>query len=125
MSEMKPPTKETANYSRFGELGWRPDKIEEQEVLGASEVVEYDSIPTNGCSTDQEIESFTNLGFEIHAVFSNDELFRGASLPPGWKKRPTGHNMWTEIVDETGKKRFSIFYKAASYDRDAFIRATS
>jgi hypothetical protein len=44
------------------------------------------------------------------------------SLPPGWKVVPTDHSMWSDLVDAKGEKRASIFYKAAFYDRDAFIR---
>ena len=29
--------------------------------------------------------------------------------------------MWNELIDNKGRKRASFFYKAAFYDRDAFI----
>lgn len=40
-------------------------------------------------------------------------------LPDGWKKVGTNHDMHSDLVDETGKVRASIFYKAAFYDRRA------
>jgi len=42
-------------------------------------------------------------------------------LPIGWKKRSTGHSMWNDLVDDKGRVRATFFYKAAFYDRDAFI----
>jgi predicted secreted protein len=30
--------------------------------------------------------------------------------------------MWSYIVDDEGTQRVAIFYKAAFYDRDAFMR---
>ena len=50
-----------------------------------------------------------------------DPLFRTAVLPHGWKLKPTDHAMWSKLVDERGRTRASMFYKAAFYDRDAFI----
>lgn len=52
-----------------------------------------------------------------------DDLFVEVELPLGWKVEPTDHSMWNMLVDDTGKKRAEIFYKAAFYDRDAFMRA--
>lgn len=54
-----------------------------------------------------------------------DDLFFTAELPSGWKIQPTDHAMWSDIVDHLGRKRFSIFYKGAFYDRkaDAGIKA--
>lgn len=33
--------------------------------------------------------------------------------------------MWSYLVDELGRRRGAIFYKAAFYDRDAFMRLES
>ena len=124
MSEIRPPTKETKNYSIFGDQGGcQPNKIHEQEKRGGEELRKYSTLPVDGCSTPEEIKIFTDLGFEIHDVFPNDELFRGASFPSGWTKCacPTNPDYWTDIVDETGTVRFHMFYKAASYDRIANI----
>lgn len=52
---------------------------------------------------------------------ARDALFRRASLPAGWKIKATSHAMWSELLDDKGRKRASIFYKAAFYDRDAFM----
>ncbi len=43
-------------------------------------------------------------------------------LPAGWKKISTDHAMWSNLVDDKGRKRASIFYKAAFYDRSAHLQ---
>lgn len=48
-----------------------------------------------------------------------DDLFIQALLPAGWKKEATDHSMWSDLLDEQGRKRGGIFYKAAFYDRRA------
>lgn len=51
-----------------------------------------------------------------------DPLFCHAELPAGWHKEATDHSMWSNLVDDKGRIRAKIFYKAAFYDRDAFTR---
>ena len=48
-------------------------------------------------------------------------MFWSVKLPEGWEIRATDHTMWNELIDNKGRKRASFFYKAAFYDRDAFI----
>jgi hypothetical protein len=45
-----------------------------------------------------------------------------AKLPAGWKKVATEHSMWSDLLDDQGRKRAAIFFKAAFYDYSAFIR---
>lgn len=54
----------------------------------------------------------------------SERLFNKAELPPGWKKEATSHSMWSDLLDEKGRKRAGIFFKAASYDYDAHMTAT-
>lgn len=100
-----------------------PGGIERSEKRGQSELVESDVIPTFASnwgkkSIDAEL---TALGFVLGDPIPSDPIFRAATLPKGWKKVGSDHSMWSKIVDETGKERCSIFYKAAFYDRTAFI----
>jgi hypothetical protein len=60
--------------------------------------------------------NFEKLGFVFGLEYG---LFVDAKFPDGWRKKPTDHAMWTEIVDEKGRKRGMIFYKAAFYDQRA------
>ena len=48
-----------------------------------------------------------------------DELFVNVTAPVGWAIVPTEHSMHSDIVDDAGRNRGSIFYKAAFYDRRA------
>ena len=61
----------------------------------------------------------------LGVVFGNpvkgDQLFVEAALPEGWKKVPTDHALWTDLVDADGKRVAQIFYKAAFYDRRAWL----
>jgi hypothetical protein len=48
-----------------------------------------------------------------------DPLFRQATLPTGWAREGSEHSMGSYIVDELGRRRCSIFFKNAFYDRSA------
>lgn len=50
-----------------------------------------------------------------------DDLFVAVVLPDGWKLQPTDHSMWSDLLDEKGRCRALVFFKAAFYDREAFI----
>lgn len=93
--------------------------IERQESEGQKQLVTSDVIPTDMYSQE---EAFKRLGFELLGVVEDDPLFQYAKLPDGWKKVATTHSMWSDIVDASGKVRAVIFYKAAFYDRAAFIK---
>ncbi len=102
-----------------GRGGSSSDFILEQEAQGQREMVNSDVLPIK-ISGSGTIRDFEALGF----VFGDgkiDGIFRPATLPMGWKREASDHDMWSYIVDETGKRRVAIFYKAAFYDRDAFM----
>ncbi len=54
-----------------------------------------------------------------------DDIFLNVKLPAGWKLIPTDHSMWSKLMDEKGRERAMIFYKAAFYDRNAHFSFTS
>ena len=91
--------------------------IENQEKRGQAQVVHSEILPrdTRGI-TRQQLE---RIGFVLGANI--DDLFVEATLPAGWQKQPTDHSMWSKILDDQGRERFSVFYKAAFYDRSAFL----
>ena len=67
---------------------------------------------------------FTKQQYErmgIRIVGKYDDLFYSVELPEGWEIEATGHSAWSDLIDNKGRKRASFFYKAAFYDRDAFI----
>jgi hypothetical protein len=86
---------------------------------GQESLVASDQIPVKRQGvTDAELVA---LGFVLGEV-GPDRLFQDATLPPGWRKVATEHNLWTRIVDGDGLERFSVFFKAAPWDREAFMR---
>ena len=93
------------------------DAIVRSEARGQRELVDSEVLPHKFNSGTRE--QFEKMGI----VFGEkaDDLFSYVTLPSGWKKKATDHNMWSKLVDEQGRERASIFYKAAFYDRDAFL----
>lgn len=94
-----------------------PGGIEAQEARGQVDFVASETLPRkcNG-GTRQQLE---RLGIQFGE--NADDLFVNCALPEGWRKGPTDHSMWSDLLDKQGRKRGSIFYKAAFYDRDAFM----
>ena len=95
-----------------------PGGIERQEKSGQDELVRNSTLPKEmGWNTTRE--QLERIGI----VFGEDvdNLFVNVTLPAGWKKQATSHAMWSELLDEKGRRRASIFYKAAFYDRNARI----
>ena len=92
-----------------------PGGIERQEAAGQRTLVESAMLPKEirGATREQ----LTALGFKFGADV--DELFVACDLPPGWKKLGTEHSMHSDLLDDQGRQRAGIFYKAAFYDRRA------
>jgi hypothetical protein len=100
-----------------------PNIIYFQEAHGQQQLVNSEQLPTkinhpHGLSM---VEVYKKLGFEVGIEDKNDPLFIECKMPEGWKIKPTEHSMWSDLIDNNGSTRASIFYKAAFYDRDAFI----
>ena len=93
--------------------------IEDMEAKGQQEIVGSEKLPADLKG------DFESLGFVLGEVDPDDPLFMDVTLPGGWKRQPTDHPMWSEIVDERGIARVAVFYKAAFYDRRAFARVES
>lgn len=90
--------------------------IEAQERAGQSQLVHSDSMPTKLTTPRQDFEV---LGFTFGDPDPADPLFMPATLPDGWKREGSDHAMWPYIADQLGRRRASVFYKAAFYDRHA------
>jgi hypothetical protein len=100
-----------------GMLGGSDRYIEGMEAAGQREVVNSAKLPTEiDYGTESDVEA---LGITLGPVDSADALFRDATLPDGWSKQSTDHSMWSNVVDQHGRTRLKIFYKAAYYDRRA------
>lgn len=64
-------------------------------------------------------QQYEKMGIVIAEEY--DDLFWNVVLPDGWKMEATDHSTWSNLLDNKGRKRANFFYKAAFYDRDAFI----
>ena len=93
--------------------------IEAQEARGQRELAASSQLPTD--MTGDVHAMLTEAGAVFWETGASDPLFQDVTLPEGWKIAPTDHSMWSDLVDAAGVKRASIFYKAAFYDRCAFI----
>lgn len=88
--------------------------IKNQEARGQSALVRSSVLPKQG-----PWDVLEAMG--IVRGEEQDDLFVQVTLPEGWHKRATNHSMWSDLIDEHGRNRASIFYKAAFYDRAAHI----
>jgi hypothetical protein len=95
-----------------------PGGIEAQEARGQQDFVAGETLPIKMAwgTTKEQVEA---MGIEY--VDPIDDLFWYVRLPEGWKKEATDHSMHSNLLDEQGRKRARIFYKAAFYDRRADI----
>ena len=100
------------------------DAILDQEASGQRSLVNSEQLPVDGspgdrCSEEYE-EAWLGTGIEFGPSVEG-ELFRNALLPDDWKLKATDHSMHSELLDDKGRVRASIFYKAAFYDRSARV----
>lgn len=95
--------------------------IERQEKRGQAVLVASSGLPIAGSiDTPENKAALERMGITFPGP--SDDLFVKAALPGGWKLVPTDHDMWSSLLDEKGRKRASVFYKAAFYDCRAFMR---
>lgn len=98
-------------------LGEGSRAIENMESRGQGEFVNSDTLPAQMSAEDKA--TLEAAGVKFLGPAEGDELFVYATLPAGWRKRETGHSMHNDLLDDKGRCRASIFYKAAFYDRRA------
>lgn len=120
--EITDTTKEPNPEWLFGD---NPFAIGMQEKKGQSELSLSSQLPKEFCDYDNTelrdaFKLYTKLGFK--PTKTDDSLFYKIIFPDSnWKIKPTEHSMWSELY-EGDNKIAEIFYKAAFYDRRAFIR---
>ena len=63
------------------------------------------------------VEDFESLGFEFleNEADMQDTLFETALLPKKWQLQKTNGSYWTNIVDENGSIRATIYYRKHSF----------
>lgn len=104
-------------------MGGNPNAIEAQEAQGQKELINSLQLPRK-CNSPRGInatEQYHKMGIQVFTSSKGDDLFMGVKLPDGWKKEATDHSMWNNLLDDKGRVRATFFYKAAFYDRDAFV----
>jgi len=108
----------------FGEAMFgSPERLIEHEQQGQRELVNSTQLPRQGLMNAREM--WERIGIKINdADPGSDPLFVQVTLPEGWSKRAADHHMWSDLVDDKGRVRARIFYKAAFYDRRANIDPT-
>jgi hypothetical protein len=95
--------------------------IEHQEAQGQRSFVASETLPSD--IREEYRKVLEAAGVKFIGPVEDDPLFQYVELPEGWKKEPTDHSMWSRLVDDKGRKRAMIFYKAAFYDRKAHLHA--
>lgn len=119
---MKDPAEQMLFLAESLATGSASSFIEDQERAGQAQLVNSDRLPTDIKGDRGEWEA---LGFTFGEADPDDPMFMPATLPPGWKREGSDHAMWSYLVDQHGRRRVAIFYKAAFYDRSAFMRLES
>lgn len=122
MTRVSNTTEEAINNPLIGLMAGL--NIEGQERNGQSQLIESTQLPSKNGGHGEKGSAFmqyAKMGIKVISITKGDELFCDVQLPEGWKKRSTSHSMWNELVDNKGRVRATFFYKAAFYDRDAFI----
>lgn len=96
-----------------------PGGIQAQERAGQGAFVQAETLPKeiNHPRHLSAEQVYALLGIEI--LGEADDLFLNVKLPEGWRKVAESHAMWSKLVDDQGRERAAIFYKAAFYDRNA------
>jgi len=94
-----------------------PGGIEAQEAAGQKSFVADTTLPIkcDYCTREQLEQMGIVFGEPV------DDLFVEVQLPEGRKKVATSHSMHSDLLDDRGRKRAGIYYKAAFYDRRAGI----
>ncbi|MEK6880300.1 MAG: hypothetical protein AABY22_11860, partial [Nanoarchaeota archaeon] len=98
--------------------------IPAQEKQGQQQLINSSQLPRkwNGYNHPRSLkEQYELMGIKVIENTKDDDLFMNVILPDGWKKQGTDHSMWNNLIDNKGRIRATFFYKAAFYDRDAFI----
>lgn len=104
-------------------FGQNPNAIEAQEAEGQVGLVNSLQLPKK-CNSPSGVNAtwqYSKMGIKVFTSSKGDDLFMGVKLPDGWKKESTDHSMWSNLLDDKGRVRATLFYKASFYDRDAFI----
>lgn len=95
------------------------DLIETEERRAQREFASSEKLPVRvDRGTREQLES-------MGIVFGEEDqegIFVVATLPEGWKRQATDNSFWTNVVDEHGSPRLSVFVKSSFLSTQAFVR---
>lgn len=94
------------------------EKLGQDELCRLSEVA-LSQLPLEMNTWDKE--TLQEAGVIFVDPVAEDPLFQHVVLPKGWRIVPTNDARHSDLVDDAGVKRASIWYKAAMYDRCASL----
>lgn len=86
--------------------------VERQEADGQRKMIAASKLPIQGPWAEA-------IALGIIQGESDGDLFYDSTLPEGWQIKRTDHSMWSDLLDDQGRRRGGVFYKAAFYDRSA------
>jgi len=121
MSKIHNTEKDSLTVKLVNAMGENGSGIEAQEAQGQKELVNSAQLPSKMGMSGDASDFYYSVGIKVIGESEGDNLFYDVELPEGWQKKSTDHSMWSELIDDQGRKRAGIFYKAAFYDRYAFI----
>lgn len=105
-----------------------PGGIEAQEAAGQRDLTaKAERLPVQGTIGRPETrKQWESLGFVFGEPIKEQsqrgrEVFVACTFPKGWSLKPTDHSMWSDVVDEKGRRRAAVFFKAAFYDFNAHV----
>lgn len=97
--------------------------IEAQESRGQQSFVSSTTLPTDMQGDARAV--LEAAGVKFGELVDGDLMFQYVELPEGWEKVATDHSMWSNLLDNDGRVRATIFYKAAFYDRSASLNVST
>ena len=112
------PAMVEAEVRGLGAAAGTPGAIEASELAGQIDMATLSNrLPIESNVPKERIAEVTGIVFGKPV----DELFVSVTLPARWVIRPTEHAMWSGLLNGQGERVAGIFYKAAFYDRKAWI----
>jgi hypothetical protein len=87
-----------------------------QDKAGQRQLVHSNRLPAD---LDGREADYRALGLILGPIDPRDPLFRTATLPAGWTRRASDHDLWSHLLDQRGRRRIAMYYQAATGHRAA------
>lgn len=94
--------------------------VDETERAGQGQMTRADRLPRAIAGLTRE--QLQGLGFVFGPQL--DDLFDKVIFPPGWSVTRAESALYSRVLDEKGRERGTIMYKAVFYNRDAYVTFT-